>query len=264
MESCLWSCKNKDETIVPTSCKKPSEEENVKGKKLRVKLICVFPKRKYLAAKTTVEDFHSLFGGVVNQVNQKNHFMSILQTLEREFWEETSHTISIHFNERKINYQRPKFYYDPAGPSETEELPFIYVGTFFEYDTLFTVIYIPKFSNDLIELWNRQIRLSQEQLLTKLFEGWNISLDKLFEVNRVYHQKLMKIKAHYSYMPKTIFSFICSKLTNYYEILEKTGVEIMDEDQFFQKSLVWEWNTMDAKFIHQKIEDLFIKTGVQI
>lgn len=261
-------CKNQNEMmIVPTyQCKKPlqDKEDTLKTKKLRVKLICAFPKKKYLVAKSTVEDYYSLFGGVVEQVQTKNYFLSILQTLEKEFWEETSHTISIDFNDRKIVYDRPKFYYDPNGVSEKEELPFIYVGTFYEHDTVFTVIYIPKFSNDLIELWNRQMRVAQTKLLKKEFEGWNISIEKIFEVNRVYHQKLMRIKSQYSYMPKTIFNFICSKLEPYYNFLEKSGISMMSEDEFFEKSLLWEWNTMDVTVIQQKLKDLYTKTGVQI
>jgi hypothetical protein len=270
MESSLslsLSCKNKDETIVPTyHCKNQNQDGvyDTKAKKLRVKLICVFPKRKYLVARTTVEDFHSLYGGVVNEVSSKNYFLSILENLEKEFWEETSNTISIRFTDRKIIYQKPKYYYDPNGPSESEELPFIYIGTFYEHDTVFTVIYIPKFSNDLIDLWNRQIRGSQEIILKRLFEGWNIGIDKIFEVNRVYHRKLMKMKTQYSYMPKAIFSFICSKLDNYYNFFEKSGVTVLDENDFFSKSVIWEWNTMDANLIKQKMADLFDKIGMQI
>jgi hypothetical protein len=258
-----------DQTIVPTyQCKKiicKERDDNVKpDKKLRVKLICVFPKKKYLIAQTTVAEYYSLFGGVVNQVNTKNYFLSILETLEKEFWDETSHTVSIRFKDRKMIYKKPKYYYDPSGESELEELPFVYVGTFHEHDTIFNVIYIPKFSNDLIELWNRQIYFAQESLLKRIFEGWNIQIEKIFEVNRVYHQKLMRIKSQYSYMPKTIYNFICSKLINYYHMLEKAGVNVIDEDEFFDPRIVWEWNTMDVMNIKQKLKDLYIKTGVQI
>jgi hypothetical protein len=255
------------ESLVPTYTSKNSgklNSESVNTKKLRVKLIGVLPKKKYMVANTTVEDFQSLFGGVVDNVNPKNHFFSVLQALEKEFWEETSHTISINFQNRKLTYQRPKFYYDTNGPFETEDLPFVYVGVFNEYDTIFVVIYIPKISNDLIDLWNRQIRISQERLMKKIFEGWNITTDKVFEVNRVYHKKLMRIKSQYSYMPKTIYTFICSKLEHYYHFLEKTGIQMIDELDFFDKSVMWEWNTMNSTNVKTKINDLLIKTGVQI
>lgn len=267
--SIVLPCKTKDEMIVvpTTHCKKMTSEkdENVKpDKKFRVKLICVFQKKRYLVARSTVEDYSSLFGGVVDQVNTKNYFLSILETLEKEFWEESSHTIQIRFQDRKMVYQKPKYYYDPNGPFESEELPFVYVGTFYEHDTIFTVIYVPKFSNDLIELWNRQIHSSQEALLRKLFSGWNVDIEKIFEVNRVFHQKLMRIKAQYSYMPKNLYNLICSRLTNYYNFLEKSGIDIMNEDKFFDSKYIWEWNTMDVDVIRQKLKDLYIKTGVQI
>ena len=279
METTLLSIKNRDEMIVvPTyHCKKAivEKEENIKpDKKVRVKLICVFPKKRYLVAKSTVDDYYSLFGGVVEQVSTKNYFMSILETLEKEFWEESSNTIQIKFNERKIVYKSKIERQDQRQDQRQdhmmqvqedckEELPFIYVGSFYESDTIFTVIYVPKFTNDLIDLWKRQMRFSQERLLKRLFAGWNINLEQLFEVNRVYHQKIMKMKAQYSYMPKTIYNFICSKLINYYSFLEKSGIDILEEEEFFNTNLLWEWNTMDVNSIKQKLKDLSVKTGVQ-
>jgi hypothetical protein len=237
------------------------EKSDPKTKKLRVKLICVFPKWKYLVAKTTVEEYHSLFGGVIDQISPMNYFTSILASLEKEFNEETSDTVSINFVKRKLIYRLPKFY---MNKSETEEIPFIYVGTFCELDTIFTIIYVPKISIDVLDLWNKQIRQTQEMLLKKLFDGWKMDLDKIFEVNRIYHKKLMKIKSQYNYIPKPIFNFICSRLTDYHHMLEKTGMEMIDEDSFFDKSIVWEWNTMNSSMIKNKVRDLFNKTGVQV
>lgn len=238
-----------------------TNEPLIRTKKIRSKLICIFPKWKYLVSRTTVEEYHSLFGGVIDQINQKNHFSSILTSLEKEFHEETSETIKINFQMRKLIYHSPKFY---TSDLEIVEIPFIYIGTFCESDTIFTVIYIPKISNDVIELWNKQIRQTQENLLRKLFEGWKIDLEKIFEVNRIYHKKLMRIKSQYSYMSKPMFNFICSRLVNYHHVLEKTGVELMDEDKFFDMTMVWEWNTMNYQTIKTKIKDLFQKTGVQV
>ena len=234
---------------------------SLKTKKLRVKLICVLSKWKYMVAKTTVEDYHSLFGGVVDQIACKNnHFMSILTTLEKEFQEETCSTIKISFQKRRLSFQNNKSYVDKT----EEEIPFIYIGTFYESDTIFTVIYIPKITNDVVELWNKQIRQAQETLLRKLFEGWKIDIEKIFEVNRVFHRKLMKIKTQYSYISKPVFNFICSRLTDYHHFLEKTGIEFSDENNFFDKKIVWEWNTMNAQMVKNKVKDLFEKTGVQV
>lgn len=257
--------KSNSSTMVPTyhtnHGKNMKEKESSKTKKLRVKLICVFPKWKYLVAKTTVEDYHSLFGGVIDQISPLNYFTSILTSLEKEFHEETSGTLTLNFTKRKLIYKLPKFY---MNKSETEEIPFTYVGTFCEMDTIFTLIYIPKLSIDVIELWNKQMRVSQENLLRSLFDGWKIELDKIFEVNRIYHRKLMNIKSQYTYIPKPIFNFICARLSDYHHMLEKVGMELMDEDLFFDNKIVWEWNTMNAQMIKNKVRDLFNKTGVQV
>jgi hypothetical protein len=217
-----------------------------------------------LVAKSTVDDFHSLFGGVIERINPKNYFLSVLDTLEKEFWEETSHTLNIQFEDRKIVYQKPNYYYDPDGPSEQECLPFVYIGSFHEHDTIFNVVHIPKISHDLLDLWNRYIKSSQENVMKSLFAGWNIDIEKLFEVNRVYHQKLMKMKTQYSYMPKPIFNFICGKLSNYYNFFEKKGIEILEEEEFFNSKNIWEWNTMNFETVRKKLEELCQKTGVQL
>jgi hypothetical protein len=262
------TCKPTSPRIVPTyhtnhikEDKVSKDKNDTKGRKLRVKLICVFPKWKYLVAKTTVEEYHSLFGGVVDQISPMNYFTSILASLEKEFNEETSGSVMLNFVKRKVIYKLPKFY---MNKSETEEVPFTYVGTFCEMDTIFTVIYIPKISIDVIELWNKQIRQSQENLLSKLFDGWKIDLEKIFEVNRVYHRKLMKIKSPYTYIPKPIFNFICARLTDYHHMLEKSGMELIDEDTFYDKKIVWEWNMIHSAPIRNKVRDLFNKTGVQV
>jgi hypothetical protein len=235
--------------------------DSSKVKKLRVKLICVFPKWKYLVAKTTVEDYHSLFGGVIDQISPLNYFTSILTSLEKEFHEETSGVLTLNFVKRKLIYKLPKFY---MNKSETEEIPFTYVGTFCEMDTIFTLIYIPKLSLDVVDLWNKQIRNSQEILLRTLFDGWKIDIEKIFEVNRIFHRKLMNIKSNYTYIPKPIFNFICNRLSDYHHMLEKVGMELIDEDSFFNQEIVWEWNTMNAQMIKNKVRDLFNKTGVQV
>jgi hypothetical protein len=258
--------KSEWESVIPTyhttHTKDKKPEEDVKNKKLRVKLICVFPKWKYLVAKTTVEDYHSLFGGVVDQINPKNHFMSILNTLEKEFNEETSGTIHINFQKRNFGYQKSK--YADNGTSELEEIPFTYIGTFYENDTFFIVIYIPKISNDVFEVWNKMIHHSQETLMKKLFYGWKIELPKLFEINRIYHKRLMKIKTNYQNIPKPVFTFMCSKLSEYHHWFEKEGLVVLDEDSFFEKSLIWEWNTMNSSIIKTKVHDLFEKIGVSV
>jgi hypothetical protein len=253
-------------TMVPTYHTNHGKNEidktdNTKSKKVRVKLICVFPKWKYLVAKTTVEEYHSLFGGVIKQISQMNYFTSILNSLEKEFNEETSGTVMLNFIKRKLIYKLPKFYMNKM---ETEEVPFTYVGTFCEMDTIFTLIYIPKLSVEVIDLWNRQMRQAQENLLRQLFDGWKIEIEKIFEVNRIYHKKLMKIKSNYSYIPKPIFNFICTRLVDYHHMLEKSGIELMDEDMFFDDKIVWEWNTMNSQMIKNKVRDLFNKTGVQV
>jgi len=204
--------------------------DSSKTKKVRVKLICVFPKWRYLVAKTTVGEYHSLFGGVIDQISPLNYFTSILTSLEKEFHEETSETLTLNFTKRKLIYKLPKFY---MNKTETEEIPFTYVGTFCEMDTIFTLIYIPKLAVDVIDLWNKQMRMSQENILRTLFDGWKIDLEKIFEVNRIYHRKLMNIKSHYTYIPKPIFNFICARLIDHHHMLEKTGMELMDEDLFF-------------------------------
>jgi hypothetical protein len=237
------------------------EKVENKNKKLRVKLICVFPKWKYLVAKTTVEEYHSLFGGVIDHISPMNYFSSILSSLEKEFNEETSGMVALNFVKRKVIYKLPKFY---MNKTENEEIPFTYVGTFCEMDTIFTVIYIPKLSVDIIDLWNKQIRDTQETLLKKLFEGWKIDLDKIFEVNRIYHKKLMKIKSNHVYISKPIFNFICARLSEHHHMLEKTGMELLDEDVFYSKDIVWEWNTMNSHTIKSKVRDLFNKTGVHV
>ena len=33
---------------------------------------------------------------------------------------------------------------------------------------------------------------------------------------------------------------------------------------FFDKKIVWEWNTMNAQMVKNKVKDLFEKTGVQV
>jgi hypothetical protein len=258
--------KTKSSLMVPTyhtNHGKNMKENNdlSKTKKLRVKLICVFPKWKYLVAKTTVEEYHSLFGGVIDQISPLNYFTSILTSLEKEFHEETSETLTLNFTKRKLIYKLPKFY---MNKTETEEIPFTYVGTFCEMDTIFTLIYIPKLSIDVIDLWNKQMRGSQEALLRKLFDGWKIELDKIFEVNRIYHRKLMNIKSHYTYIPKPIFNFICARLGDHHHMLEKVGMELIEEESFFDSKIVWEWNTMNAQMIKNKVRDLFNKTGVQV
>lgn len=258
--------KKTDANVIPTyHTNHPKEitkeKDELKNKKLRVKLICVFSKWRYLVAKTTVEEYHSLFGGVIDQISPMNYFTSILSSLEKEFNEETSGTVTLNFVKRKLIYRLPKFY---MNKSETEEIPFTYVGTFCEMDTIFTVIYVPKLSMDVFELWNKQIRGTQESLLKKLFEGWKIDLEKIFEVNRIYHKKLMKIKSNHMYIPKPIFNFICARLADYHHMLEKTGMELIDEETFYDKRIVWEWNTMNSQMIYGKVHDLFNKTGVHV
>jgi hypothetical protein len=265
-ENITKTTKQKSSKMVPTyhsnhskNMKETSDPSKVK--KLRVKLICVFPKWKYLVAKTTVEDYHSLFGGVIGQISPLNYFTSILTSLEKEFHEETSGVLTLNFVKRKLIYKLPKFY---MNKSETEEIPFTYVGTFCEMDTIFTLIYIPKLSLDVVDLWNKQMRTSQENLLRTLFDGWKIDLEKIFEVNRIFHRKLMNIKSHYTYIPKPIFNFICTRLSDYHHMLEKVGMELVDEDSFFNHQIVWEWNTMNSQMIKNKVRDLFNKTGVQV
>jgi len=247
-------------TQLSTQSTKTLEEEN-KNKKLRVKLICVLPKWKYIVARTTVEEYHSLFGGVVNQVNPKNHFHSILTCLEKEFNEETSGVISINFQKRNFTFQKSK--YADNGNSDFEEIPFTYIGSFYEMDTFFVIVYIPKLFIDIVDTWNRIIHHAQESLMKKLFSGWKIEIDKLFEINRVYHKKLMRIKSSYQYLPKPVFTFICSKLSDYHNVLEKEGVDILDENSFFEKKVLWEWNTMNSNIIKTKIKDLFEKIGIR-
>jgi len=258
--------KKVDNNVIPTyhtnHHKEQMKEKNEnKNKKLRVKLICVFQKWKYLVAKTTVEEYHSLFGGVIDQISPMNYFTSILSSLEKEFNEETSGTVVLNFVKRKLIYKLPKFY---MNKTDTEEVPFTYVGTFCEMDTIFTVIYIPKLSVDVIDLWNKQIRETQETLLKKLFEGWKIDLEKIFEVNRIYHKRLMKIKTNYTYISKPIFNFICARLSEHHNMLEKTGMDLIEEDTFYNKDIVWEWNTMNSQMIRIKVRDLFNKTGVHV
>lgn len=258
--------KSEWESVIPTyhttHTKNKLEDDDNKNKKLRVKLICVLPKWRYLVAKTTVEEYHSLFGGVVTEINPKNHFHSILTCLEKEFNEETSGSISINFQKRNFTYQKSK--YADNGTSDFEEIPFTYIGSFYETDTFFVIVYIPKLFMDIKETWNKMIYQAQESLLKKLFTGWKIEIDKIFEINRVYHKKLMRIKANYQYLPKPVFTFICSKLSDYHNFLEKEGVEIMDENSFFEKKLIWEWNTMNSNIIKTKIHDLFEKIGIRV
>ena len=99
--------------------------------------------------------------------------------------------------------------------------------------------------------------------MKKLFQGWKIEISKLFEINKVYHKKLMRIKTSYQYLPKPVFSFICSKLADYHNLLEKEGVDLVDETCFFAKSFLWEWNTMNSSLIQTKIHDLFEKIGIR-
>jgi hypothetical protein len=250
--------------IVPTTfyqkIPNPSDEllsdASPTNKKVRVKLICVFPKWRYLCANTTVQDYHSLFGGVVDNINNKNHFASILCSLEKEFNEETSGSIHLNFQKRKFTFRDMDL--------NMQELSFVYIGTFHEFDTIFTVIYIPKITNEIILNWNLEIKKSQENLLRTIFKGWNLNLDQIFMINRIYHQKSMKIQApHYS-ISKPMFNLICSKLKEYHVFLEKTGVTIMNEEEFFDQVSVWEWNTMESDNVRIKIHDLFMKTGVQV
>jgi hypothetical protein len=240
---------------------KKFSDSSLKNKKFRVKLICVLPKWRYMVAKTTVQDYHSLFGGVIDQIFNKNHFSSVLNTLEREFLEETTKTIEINFQKRKFIYQKKDFY---IGQMLMEELSFTYIGIFYEGDTIFTVIYLPKFTNDIVDFWNRRIREAQENILKKIFEGFKIDLEKIFEVNKVYHQRLMRIKSNYTPISKQVFGFICSKLSHYHHLLEKSGIEIMEEDEFYNHEQVWEWKTMNSENVKNKIKSLFIKTGVQV
>jgi hypothetical protein len=259
---------NKKNMMVPTYLMNNKKEDNTKKsesvirtKKFRVKLICVLPQWKYMVAKTTVEDYLSLFGGVVDQLINKNHFSSILTTLEREFSEETTKVLEINFNKRKFIYYRKDYFLNQL---LIEEIPFSYIGIFYEGDTIFTVIYIPKIPNDILEFWNAQIKEAQEGILKKIFEGWKIDMDKILEVNRLYHQRLMRIKSNYSPLSKQVFGFICSKLANYYHLLEKSGIEFLEEDQFYSAKNIWEWNTMNSINIKTKIKSLFEKVGVQV
>jgi hypothetical protein len=47
-------------------------------------------------------------------------------------------------------------------------------------------------------------------------------------------------------------------------MLEKAGMELIDEESFFDNKIVWEWNVMNAQMIKNKVRDLFNKTGVQV
>jgi hypothetical protein len=231
-------------------------EDSPRSKKVRVKLICVFPRWNYLCAKTTVEDYHSLFGGVVDNINNKNHFTSILCSLEKEFNEETSGSIHLNFQKRKFTFRDHTL--------NIQELSFVYIGTFHEFDTIFTVIYIPKIPNEIIINWNQEIKKAQEALIKTIFKGWDIDIDQIFEINRMFHQRLMRIYTPHHYISKPIYNFICSKLKEYHGFLEKTGVDIMNEPDFFKQTSVWEWNTMNSETVRMKIHDLFLKTGVQV
>ena len=233
-----------------------TESEPVKTKKIRVKLICVFPKWKYLCAKTTVEDYHSLFGGVLDNISGKNHFASILNCLEKEFNEETSGSVHLNFQKRKFTYRN--------GSPLVQELSFVYIGTFHEFDTIFTLIYIPKITPEIIMTWNFEIKKAQENLVRSIFKDVDIHIDQILLINRIFHQKLMRIPCPNYNISRPLFQFICSKLKEYHGFLEKTGVTIMNEDQFFDEHFVWEWNTMDPKLVQTKIHDLFLKTGVQV
>ena len=245
------------------SNKKFSDSDSVlKNKKIRVKLICVLPNWKYMVAKTTVQDYQSLFGGVIDQMTPKNHFASILTTLEREFHEETTRVLEISFMKRKFIYYRKDYFLNCQ--MMMEEIPFTYIGIFYEADTIFTVIYIPKISNDILNYWNNQIKEAQENIFRKTFDGWNIDLEKIIEVNRLYHQRLMKIKSNYSALSKQVFGFICSKLGEHHHLLEKAGVDFLEEEEFYHSNKIWEWNTMNAIQIKTKIKSLFEKVGIHV
>lgn len=251
----------KDDPEITNNNKKFSDSA-LKNKKIRVKLICVLPNWKYMVAKTTVQDYLSLFGGVVDQITHKNHFASILTTLEREFHEETTKVLELSFMKRKFIYYRKDYFLNSQ--MMIEEVPFTYIGIFYEADTIFTVIYIPKITDGVLNFWNDQIKEAQESIFRKTFEGWNIDLEKIIEVNKLYHQRLMRIKSHYSSLSKQVFGFICSKLGEHHHLLEKAGVDFIEEEEFYKQNKIWEWNTMNANNIKGKIKSLFEKVGVQV
>jgi hypothetical protein len=250
----------KSETAIESNNKKFSDSL-VKSKKVRVKLICVLPDWKYMVAKTTVEDYLSLFGGVVDQIVNKNHFSSILTTLEREFYEETTKVVEISFQKRKFSYYNKDYF---LNQSVIEEIPFTYIGIFYEMDTIFTVIYIPKFHSNVLNYWNQKIKEVQVNILKKTFEGWNIPIEKIIEVNKLYHQRLMRIKSNYSAVSKQVFGFICSKLGDHHHLLEKAGIDFLDENDFYKSDKIWEWTTMNVNHIKSKIKSLFEKVGIQV
>jgi hypothetical protein len=249
----------KGETAIESN--KKFSDSLLKSKKVRVKLICVLPDWKYMVAKTTVEDYLSLFGGVVDQIVNKNHFSSILTTLEREFYEETTKVVEISFQKRKFFYYTKDYF---LNQSMIEEIPFTYIGIFYEMDTIFTVIYIPKFHPGILSYWNHKIKEVQENILKKTFEGWNIPIEKIKEVNKLYHQRLMRIKSNYSAVSKQVFGFICSKLGDHHHLLEKAGIDFLEENEFYKSDKIWEWTTMNVNQIKSKIKSLFEKVGVQV
>jgi hypothetical protein len=225
------------------------EGKKKKKKKVRVKLVALIPEDKFFVATTKWEEY-SLLGGVIENLNeqkdQTNKFDNVLKSLEREVYEETSRVLNICFEHRYISINN----------GYTIFLKFNYLGCFHENDTYMVLIYIPLFTEDVLQVIKSRIYEEQVQIFNEIFDN---RIDVIFGHNYIESMD----KGDYSFVNKVINNAtkeLVNKIKDRYSknwfFLEKTGVKIITQKEFFDYNYLWEWKRLNPVRVKEQIYKL--------
>ncbi len=218
-------------------------------KKARVKLVAMIGENFFVA--TTKWEEYSLLGGVIENVSE-NRFDNVLKSLEREVYEETSRVVNICFENKYIAINNGYTIY----------LKFRYLGCFQENDTYMVVIDVELFSEGILKVIEERIYEEQVQIFNEIFDN---------RIDVIFGHKYVEAmdKGDYSFVSKVINNAtkeyvntkeLVNKIKDRYAknwfFLEKTGVKIITEKEFFDYKYLWEWKKLNPIKVKEQIYKL--------
>jgi hypothetical protein len=216
-----------------------------KKRKFRVKLICMVQENKFLVASSKWSEY-SLLGGVIENFydfkDQHSRFDNIIKTLEREVYEETAGILNIVFEKQYISIKN----------GCTLFLPFHYMGCFQDSDTFLIFIYTPNFEESFVSIIDQNIKKEQNQIFNDIF-GIPVDFGIGHKIVEYMH------KNDYSFLKLNNSDVINNMKTKYeknYYFLEKTGMKILDIQEFFTDNKLWEWKKLNKIFVKEQITKL--------
>jgi hypothetical protein len=119
------------------------------------------------------------------------------------------------------------------------------------------LIFIPNFNEEILNVINRRIIEEQKQIFTEIFES-DIDLligHSIIEyLDRGDFSFINQIKSLEKNMKDE--SKIMEKYNNNWYFLEKTGVKIINQTEFFEEKFIWEWRRLSNVRVKEQISKL--------